>query len=598
MKRIHTIALLAILTLAALPGLTAAADSQADITISSVSVSPDTPVPGDEITIETTIQNLDDTGFFIDKVAIIEDKDNDPDTYDDILDIGTIPAGESKDVPLSTSFEEAGTYDLRVKVWGRPSDGGEQTTVQFPVTVEVVDRQPQVDIDANDTAVGVPGRGSVTVANSLGATIDDVELRIDGETVTITNEREVLASLDSGASRTIDFRYRPETVGPHELNATLYYTTAGGTTDAVSATTTVDAERRRPQVAISANDSIAGFEETGTVEVANSIGARIQNVEVTVAGEDVTVTDDRAVFTNVADGDSVTTGFTYEADEPGTHRLNATIRYSTGSGELRTVHDTVVIEADPVNDQVTLDVSSVQRADSQTLVVDVLNQGNAPLSNVTVRGSSPNATVQQTLVQHIPEGETRTVRLNTTLSEDRADVAIDVTYDVGNLQGSADAATSLSQTPGTITLTGIEVVPEQGRLRISGSASNLGTTDAQSVLVSVVGTDQVTPAEPNREFFVGAVPASDFASFDVYATTEGNVSTIPLEVSYLVDGDRRTRTVEVDASAATASLAAQDRAAEQNTGGPPLVPIAVGAVVVIAVVAIMVRAWRASRGGN
>jgi hypothetical protein len=141
-------------------------------------------------------------------------------------------------------------------------------------------------------------------------------------------------------------------------------------------------------------------------------------------------------------------------------------------------------------------------------------------------------------------------------------------------------------------------VPDGGRLRISGSASNLGTTDAQSVLVGVVDTDRVTPTAPNREYFVGTVPASDFVSFDVYATTEGNVSTVPLRVEYLVDGQRYTRTVEVDAAGASRALAAGPDIDRSSGGGGFLLPLAVGAVVVVVVLAVVVRAWRASRGGD
>lgn len=598
MKRTHTIALLAVLAVATLPGLTAAV--QTDVTVSDVQVSPTDPVPGDEVTIESTIQNADSVGFYVDKVAIQErpddDDEDDVQQFDKVLDIGTIGAGDSRTVPLSTSFDEEGTHELRVKVWGRPTDGGEQTTVQYPVTVEVRDRHAQVDVDANDTAVGVNGGGTVTVANSLGGEIEDVELTVDGETVTVINEREVLASVASGESRSVSFQYRPEEVGSHDLTATLQYTTAGGTTDSVSATTTVQAESVEPQVDVRVNDSTAGFESDGTVEVANGVGADIRNVEVTVDSDAVTVRDGRTVFTRVTDGDSVTSGFAFEAAEPGEHEVTATVRYTTGGGTVRTVSETVVVETEAVRDRVSLDVSSVQGTDSQGLVVDVLNQGNAPIENVSVRGSSPNATVRRALLERVPAGETRTVRLNTTLSADRAAVDVTTTYDIGSDSGRATASTTLSQTPGTISLTGIEVVPEGDRLRVSGSASNLGTTDAQSVLVSVVDTDRVDPAEPSREFFVGTVPASDFVSFDVYARTEGNVSRIPLEVSYLVDGDRQTRTVEADASGVTGAPDLGE--GEQTQSGPPLVPIAIGVVVAIAVIAIMVRAWRASRGGD
>jgi hypothetical protein len=603
MKRTRTIALLAVLTVATLPGLTAAV--QTDVAVTDVEVSPDQPVPGDEITIESTIENADSVGFFVDKVSIEEDveeqKDEEPEDaeeYDKVLDIGTLEANDSRTVPLTVSFEDEGSYDLRVKVWGRPNDGGKRTKLQFPVTVEVRERSPLVDIDTNESIVGVRTDATVTLANRFSSDIEDVELTVDGESVTVTNERDVLGAVESDETRTVEFEYRPDSPGSHSLNTTVTYRRPSGAVDTVSATTTIRARSAEPQVDIGVNDSMAGFEANGTVEVANGVGADIQNVEVTVDSEDVTVRNDRTVYTRVTDGDAVTSGFDIEADEPGTHELTASVRYTTGDGTVRTVTETFDVETDAVTDRVSLDVSSDQAADSQALVVDVLNQGNAPVTNVTVRTASPNATGRQALVGRVPDGESRTVRLNTTLSADRATVDVSATYDLGNRQGQAAATTTLSQTPGTISLTGIEVVPENDRLRVSGSASNLGTTDAESVLVSVVDTGRVTPSEPAREFFVGTVPASDFVSFDVYATADRNVSTIPLEVSYLVDDDRRTRTVDVDATAAMAELAARERASRDQSGGPPLVPVAVGAVVVVVVVALAVRAWRGRRGGD
>jgi hypothetical protein len=597
----RTLAVALVLALAVVPGVVAA---DLDVTVQDVTVTPAEAVPGDEVTVEATVANLEssDGGYEIDRV-VLESTGSNSEEFDDVANLGTIPAGQSRLVPLSATFENPGTYRLRVKVYGHSTATDRRTTVQYPVTVEVSDRTPQVDVDANDTAVGVTGQGSVTVVNSLGSPVEDVELTVDGADVAITNRREVLATLESGDSRTVDFEFRPESAGTHTLNATLTYTTLGGTTDSVTERVTINAERIRPQLDVSANDSVAGVESGGSVTVANGIGTGLRNVELTVGGEGVTVRDDRSVFTRIADGESVETAFDFEPESAGTHTLNATLSYTTGGGTVRTVSETVTVEADPLRDRVSLDVSTTQGGGSQVVVVDVINQGNAPATNVTVSGSSPNASVQRALVDDIAQGESRTVRLNTTLSADSADLDVRASYDLADERGETTVSTALTQTPGTIGLTGIQVVPEGGRLRISGSASNLGTTDAQSVLVSVVEREGVTAVEPNPEFFVGPVPASDFASFDVYAATQGNVTEIPLEVSYIVDGDRRTRTVSVDVAGLPGGMPAQQGPSSGGSdggggGGFPVVAIAIGLVVVLVVLAIIVVAWRSSRGGD
>lgn len=599
MTRTRSLLLVTALLVASSPGLAAAV--QSDVMISTVDVSPSEPVPGDEVTIESTIENADSVGFFVDKVTIEEatdDEDVDPEVYDKVLDIGSIGAGDSRQVPLTTAFDAAGSYDLRVKVWGRASDGGQRTRIQFPVSVEVRDRSPLVDIDVNESVVGVQSEATVTLANRFSDEIEDVQLAVDGESMTITNKREVVGAVGSGQTRAVEFGYRPASPGAHALTTTVTYRRPSGTLDTVTASTTVRAESVKPLVDVSVNDSTAGFAADGTVEVANGVGADLRNVEVTVDSEDANIRNDRAVYTRIPDGEAVTTSFEFAADEAGPHEVTARLSYTTGDGTVRQARETVSVTTEPVADRVSLEVSSVQRTDSQDIVVDVINQGNGPVENVSVRGSSPNATIRGALLGRVPSGESGSVRLNTTLSADRATVDVAATYDLGNRQGRSLATTNLTRTPGRITLTGVEVVPEDDRLRISGSASNLGTSDAQSVLVRVRETERITPSEPAREFFVGTVPASDFVSFDVYATTDGNVSTIPLAVSYLVDDDRRTRTVDVDARAGSAALAGSDQARENGADGPPLVPIAFGLLVALVVIAIMVRAWRASRGSD
>ncbi|ELZ25612.1 hypothetical protein C475_10428 [Halosimplex carlsbadense 2-9-1] len=571
------------------------------MTISSVDVSPAEPVPGDEVTIEPTIENFDSSsaGYFLDRVRVIEADDGpDPKEYAEVKNIGTLPAGSDRSVPLSMSFDEPGTYDLQVNVSGRDTDQNRVTRLSYPVSITVEERYPQLDIDADDSVAGVRADGSVTVANSLSSPIESVELTVGGENVTVTNRREVLATVRSNASRSVEFDYRADDPGRHRVTATLTYTTAGGVTDTVTDTVTVRTETERPQLDIDTNTSIAGLESDGTVTVANGLGAAVTNAELTVAGDGVTVRNGRSVFTRIADGESTTAAFDFRPSAAGDHEVTATFAYSTPGGATRTVTETVSLQADPLRDSVALDLSTRQGGNSQAVTVSVLNGGNAPISNVSVRATSPNATVGRALVDRVAAGESRTVRLNATLSGDRAAVDVVATYDVARQRGEAAASTALTQTPGTIGLTGLEVVPDGGRLRVSGSASNLGTTDAQSVLVSVVDTEAVTPTAPNREYFVGTVPASDFVSFDVYATATGNVSTVPLEVEYLVDGQRVTRTVEADAAAASRALAAGPDVDPNSTGGGSLLPLVVGTVVVIAVLAVGVRAWRTRRGGD
>jgi hypothetical protein len=196
------------------------------------------------------------------------------------------------------------------------------------------------------------------------------------------------------------------------------------------------------------------------------------------------------------------------------------------------------------------------------------------------------------VIDRVPPGATREVRLRVSDVDSRADLQVTAEYEIGDRSGPASTSTRVVATPdvpGEIRLIGLEVEPQGDRLRVTGSASNVGLRDVNSVIVRVVDTERVTPVAPDREFFVGTVPASDFVSFDVYARTDGNVSGVPLEVTYLSDGDRET----VQARAPIDSQPVERRADPGGgTGGPNRLIVGIGDVVALGVGALAVVGWR------
>jgi hypothetical protein len=115
----------------------------------------------------------------------------------------------------------------------------------------------------------------------------------------------------------------------------------------------------------------------------------------------------------------------------------------------------------------------------------------------------------------------------------------------------------------------------------------------RSVVVEAVDTEHVTPAYPGRTYFVGTVPSSDFVSFDVYATTDDTVDTIPVRVSYLVDGTPQSHVVRL-----AADTAATNSTVPKTSRGSSLLPIAVGVVVSLAVFGIIAVGWKNSRASD
>jgi hypothetical protein len=177
--------------------------------------------------------------------------------------------------------------------------------------------------------------------------------------------------------------------------------------------------------------------------------------------------------------------------------------------------------------------------------------------------------------------------------ESQATLDITARYELGaeTRQRSTSSRVNIGRVPGEIELTGLDVRREDGQLHVVGNAANVGLERVDSVLVRVASAPGIEPAPPNPEYFVGTVPASDFVSFDVYATVDGDVSEIPLVVTYLADGQQRTlrTTVSYDSSA-------QQTPANDGDNGTGPVVFLVGGLVVLAVAATVAVGWR-NRGG-
>jgi len=463
-----------------------------------------------------------------------------------------------------------------------------------PVNATVAD----VELAPSEPAPGETVTFDVTIQNfeSSGDSlqIDSVALRrpSDGSGVTEYVRVRNIGTITPGASVTLPLTHAFESTGTKDLRVYVFAENAN-TGEAVQLRypVSVRVQERHPQIDVQANDSVAGVAADGTVTVANGLDTGLTNAEMNVSGATVTMLDGRTVFASVEEGGTVEAPFRFRAPTAGTHRLQATLSYTLPNGTDRSVTQNRTIETDALSEGVVVEADGQGSGSDQRVRVDVFNQGNAVAEDVVIRAVSENATVGQAIISSVEPGTTEQVRLNATLAEPTADVTVTAAYETGSNQRSTEATTTLRSVPATIELTGLNVVSEGGLLQITGSTSNVGMTTARSVIVRVVPTDGVDPAAPNRDFFVGQVPASDFSSFDLTARASGNVSSIPVEVSYLVDDTRRTQTFTV---AVDDGVGAQPQQ-PQNGGGPGAGLFAVVGVALLAlllVAAVLVRRYR------
>ncbi|WEL27454.1 S-layer domain (plasmid) [Haloferax volcanii] len=384
-------------------------------------------------------------------------------------------------------------------------------------------------------------------------TITDVYVR----TATGLNEKariEDVGAVGAGGSMEIPLSVILSEAKSYNLRVTVIGETAGGDRVQRQYPVYVDVEERaeRVDVAVSAEDPVRGDESSLNVTVSNGGTADISGLELVTSADRGTVTNERRVSPSLDAGTERT--FTYDVtfDQSGSQPVETTVSYTTSGGDDRTVTETTTVPVDTpsVNSEIE---GRVNTNDSDSTVrAELSNFGNVKLTDVVVNATTDTETIGRKLVSDLAPDESNTV------SFDTGDIApgtvtLSASYDAAG--ETHNTSTTIDYTPsveGEIRLTGTEVVNQNGTLTITGDASNIGETDISGVLVSVAGGQGVSPIAPSGEYFVGGVEASEFAVFELTARASGDVSSIPVRVEYIVDGERISKVVSVPMSSGSA----------------------------------------------
>jgi hypothetical protein len=397
--------------------------------------------------------------------------------------------------------------------------------------------------------------------------------------------------LSPGGSLQVPLTETFSTPGTKRLSVVVFGRTEGGDSVQLSYPVTVRVDDAHPKVELDVRRPVEGVESNATVTVANGLSRDLRNVEVTLSG-DVEVERPRQVAATLPAGETRAFAFSVTPTDAGRTDVDATVEYTLPDGPTRETGTSVRVDARALEDRLDLTTNVTGNA----LSVTATNLGNTRIEDLVVGGESDNASIGQAVVPSLDPGASTTVRLPVRDPTGTVRVDVRASYEVGGrtVNTTGEAAT-LRVNPGRVTLTGIDVGRESGHLVVSGSASNVGLSPVDSVVVRAVETEGVTPVAPNREYFVGSIPASDFVSFDVTARVSANATEIPLEVSYLSDGRRRVERVSVPVGEAAST---PSNGGGGSGGGGLLVPALVGLVVVVAVAALIVVAWRNRRGDD
>jgi len=364
-------------------------------------------------------------------------------------------------------------------------------------------------------------------------------------------------------------------------------------------------------VSVSSNETITGEPVTLETTVSNlqsSDGSVfITDVYLRTSG-DATTRERIEDVGSVPPGGSVSVPMTTTFRKPGEKQLTVHVTVRDQNGNHNSYEYPVYVEVDEPNVKAELSTRTLPNQ-SGTTEVTLTNFGNAELSDVEVAASADGEEFDRNFLFDVAPGGSQSTTFDTdNVSADR--VTFTATYTAADDQHTTEETVNLQQikqVDGEIRLTGVETTRTGSSVTIEGDAANVGSTDTESVLVSIPNVSGVRPVPPSGEYFIGAIEASEFATFELTGEVDSDTSTVPVEITYIVDGERVTTTQDVNlGSGGGENLGGDGRAAGggQNpgsgTGGPdgqagsgglPLLPIGV-VLVILAVVGVAVFLWR------
>ncbi|AQL44247.1 hypothetical protein BV210_16675 [Halorientalis sp. IM1011] len=322
------------------------------------------------------------------------------------------------------------------------------------------------------------------------------------------------------------------------------------------------------------------------VNVSNGQSEAIRNLNLSVDGRNVRFEDPERLDAKLEPGTKRTFSYSGSVPDGDAGSITATLEYTNSMGQTQTLERTRRLGAASGSEavdgpQLALSVAEGLPGTTRPVNVTVANGLEGDLSQVEVSVDSPTATfaASERVTSRLTVGETTDFQFPARVDESGTypvSVTLNYTDDGARKQVTErfQAAFDAPPNPGTIELTGVDAVAQGGTVEITATASNVGSDEVESVIVSTGEAENVG----RKKYFVGSVDASDFSSFTLSPSVTGNVSSVPVEVSYVVDGVRRNYTTEIPVTEA----ATPDRSPQQ--GGLPIVPI----VVIVALIAAVV----------
>ena len=287
----------ALLVVGGVAGVAAPASADAFVTVTT-DVSTEDPVPDEPFTIATTVASDDagDDAYRVIDVSVAEVPNR---SYDDdeelaALDVSdSLAPGSERTYEMNVTLEDTGERTVYVHAVLLGPRGDRKYVVQ-PVTVDVEEPNPQVELDVSDAVVGAERTVNVTVANGLESTVRQLDVRVatDADALAFRTRGRVQATLPGGETTVFSFPVRATEAGQFPVTVELAYSLDG---DRRTVTRTFDADFSEPQnpgrVRLTGVSVVRG--DDGVLQIAGSAA--------NVGGTDV-----ESVLVSVAEADGVT----------------------------------------------------------------------------------------------------------------------------------------------------------------------------------------------------------------------------------------------------------------------------------------------------
>lgn len=384
------------------------------------------------------------------------------------------------------------------------------------------------------------------------------------------------------------------------IGSVAFAGTAGAREDVAISTVTVTPSEPAPGERVTLETTISNLESSDeSIEITDIYVREVGGVEMARI-EDVG---------SVAVGGSLTVPLSVRFDRPGEKELRVNVVARDSEGTQRITYPVYLSVGRSDDVQIAIQADDFIAEEESRVNVSVANGGDEAISNVRLTLESDTATVNspKRVSGSIPATSDREYAFDVTFpAAGTGELSASLTYTVaGDVTRTATDATTVTVDPasatteGRIQLTGVETSVVAGRVSIQGEAANVGTTDAEAVLLSVEGGDGITPVQPAKEYFVGTVEGSEFGTFELTALADPSVESVPVRIEWTVDDERRSTVVELPIEGSTGgSSGGQDADSDgpPGSGGPLAIVGGLGGLAVIVVVLLVLGggyyAWK------